>query len=169
MDDSAVMRRLQRLGDLGADSQRISNRQPSVREHLRQLRSFNQFEHQRVCPVELLETVYRPDVRVIDRREDSRFTFEALKPIRIVSPGGGKHFQRDIAAEARVVCAIDLAHSAGAECGHNHVRADVPADHWPVWRARVLARAVGIHPARALWPRACKADKGCNRLVNTSH
>ena len=76
------------------------------------------------------------NVRVIQRRENLRFPLKTRQAIGIIGKGIGKDLERDVALQSRVVRAIDLAHSPGAERGENLIRADAGTGsegHW-VWR-----------------------------------
>ena len=66
----------------------------------------------------------RDDVRVIEGCDGERLARESLAASGIGGGERGQHLQRDIAAEARVVRPIDLAHPAGTQRAHNFVRAD---------------------------------------------
>jgi hypothetical protein len=48
------------------------------------------------------------NVWMVERGEDFRFTLKAREPVRIRGKRRRQQFQRDIALEARVACAIDL-------------------------------------------------------------
>ena len=52
-----------------------------------------------------------------------RFDRESSEPIRIVGHRRLKHFDGDVAVEAGVVGAIDLAHATGTDGGRDLVRA----------------------------------------------
>lgn len=60
------------------------------------------------------------DVRMVQRCEDLRFALESRESIGITREGFGKDFQRNIAAEARVMGEVDLSHPA-----HPEERADL--------------------------------------------
>ena len=68
-------------------------------------------------PSMLFEPVDRRDVGMIERRKHARFALEARQPIGIERNAARQDLQRDVAAELRVVRAIDLAHPADAEEG----------------------------------------------------
>jgi hypothetical protein len=73
----------------------------------------DQLEHQGAKAGAFLEAVDGADVRVIERREHPRLTFEAGTSRRIREPLLGQDLDRDV--EFRVACAIHLAHAAGSE------------------------------------------------------
>ena len=63
----------------------------------------------------LLDSVDLRDIRVIEGRDDLRLALEAGEPFRVFGKRGGQNFDRDLAIEACILCAKDLAHSAGAQ------------------------------------------------------
>ena len=76
---------------------------------------FDQLEDQRAIAIGLFDAVNRPDVRMIDGREDAGFTLEPRATIRILEKGSGQDLDRDVATEFRVLGAVDLTHATGAE------------------------------------------------------
>ena len=56
-----------------------------ARDPLRQVVALDQFHHERVDAVGILEPVDRGDVRMIERGEHPRFAFEAGQPVGIVA------------------------------------------------------------------------------------
>ena len=60
------------------------------------------------------DVVQRADVRMIQRRDRTRFTVEAVAQLRIGRELRRQNFDRDRAIEARVARPIDFAHAARA-------------------------------------------------------
>ena len=71
--------------------------------------------------------VDRGDVRMIERREDLRFTGKARESLRVRSEELGQDFDCHVAIELGVARAIHLAHAAGAEDGEDCVGAETSA------------------------------------------
>ena len=71
--DRLLVRRFQRLGDLLRDGQRVVNRIAPARDALREILGLDQFYHESLHSVGVLEAVDRGDVRMIQRGEDFRF------------------------------------------------------------------------------------------------
>src|SRR5262249_5072585 len=63
-------------------------------------------------------------MRMIELRNEARFTIEALAKLQIGGELGGKDFDRDNPIQARIVGAIDLAHSAGCEEALDFIRTE---------------------------------------------
>jgi len=69
-------------------------------------------------------------VRMIERREDSRFALESSHAFRIEGKRFGQDFDRDDAAQLGIARAIDLAHPARAEGADDFIRTETStADH----------------------------------------
>lgn len=77
-------------------------------------RPFNEFQRECDDAVGLFKSVDMPDVLVVQRREDLRFTAEARESLGAVRDFGEDDLQSDVAIELGVMCPIDLAHPAGA-------------------------------------------------------
>ena len=64
------------------------------------------------------------DVGMVERGHGAGFTPESRQALRIGGDLGRQHLERDIAAEPRIVRAIDVAHPAGTEGRQDLVGAD---------------------------------------------
>ena len=87
----------------------------------------NQFEdqHRSAALGQVLEAMDRRDVRVIERRQQARFAFEAGKALAVGGKRRRQHLQGDLSAQTRVMRAEHFAHAAGAETLLDDIRADV--------------------------------------------
>ena len=76
------------------------------------------------------------DVAVIERRQNFRFALETCEPIGVGDELLWQHLERDVALQARVVRAIDLAHAADAYKRSDLVRteAGTRSDRHRDWR-----------------------------------
>src|SRR5262249_10914830 len=83
-----------------------------------------QFEHERMLAVCILEAMNGRDVQVVERGQELRFALEAGQAFAVGRELGWKNLQRHVAIELRIACAIDLAHTAGAERREDLVRAE---------------------------------------------
>ena len=61
---------------------------------------------------------------MVQRRGRAGFLLEAVEAIDVGRERRGQHLDRDVASEPRIARAIDLAHAARAEGGHDFVRAE---------------------------------------------
>ena len=72
MDDALLVRRLERLGDLLRDRQRVVERNRAARDPLRQIVTLDEFHDEGAHPAGFFEAVDVRDVRVIQGRERLR-------------------------------------------------------------------------------------------------
>ncbi len=64
------------------------------------------------------------DVRVIELPGGARLLLEAMQPAAIGREASRDQLDRDVAAEAWIARAVDLAHAAGAEPAEHFIRTD---------------------------------------------
>ena len=91
------------------------------------------------------------DVRMIERRENLRFTTEASEAFRMVRDLGQQDLERHVTIELGVMRAIHLAHPAGAEQGDDLVEAEARAGgegHWVGGSIAGLSRSTSQQLAR---------------------
>ena len=141
MDDPFPVRRVECLGDLTRDRERLGDGQRPAGQTIGERRPFDELEDQRGHAVRFFEPVDRADVRMVERREQARFAREAGAALGIGREVRRQDLDRDVTTELAVARAIDLAHATGAERRHDRVRAEVPADHLAsVWSSPEVAR-----------------------------
>jgi hypothetical protein len=71
------------------------------------------------------------DVRMIEGRSGARLPLEALQTLLLDRDCLGQYFDRDLAAEACVPRAVDLAHAACPESDGDFIRAEAcPRQQW---------------------------------------
>jgi len=122
------MRRLQRVGDLPHDAERFFDWQRPVCDSFSERRAVHQFQHQRFYAVEFFDAMDRCDMRMIERRQDARFTFKAGQAIRVRCEDTRQHLDRDVASQLRVARAIDFAHSSYPEEVRDAIGPELAAD-----------------------------------------
>ena len=149
MDDTRRMRGRQRSRDLRRDVEDGIDGQWFAHEPRAKRFPIHQREHEGAAAVALFDPVYRRDVRVVERRQQARFPFEACQPIGIVRERRRQDLDRDVAPQARIAGAIHVAHPAGAEQRPNLVGAEPPPDHPHASTRDAPRRAAGR--ARASW------------------
>ena len=131
MDHSALVRCLQRLGDLTSDWQGLVQRDRILRNPVGQRCPLDQFHHERTdAVVDFFKSVNDRDIRVVQGRKELGFPLKAGETIGIGSKRVREDFDSDVAAEPRIAGAIHLAHPARAEQGRYFVRTDASA-----WRS----------------------------------
>ena len=95
----------------------------------RQILALDQFHDQGRAVARLLESVDRRNVRMIQRGQHFRLALESGQPFRIGGHGRGQHLEGDAPFQLVVGRAIDLAHAAFAQFGHDLIGPDRPPDH----------------------------------------
>src|SRR5207253_1610501 len=115
MDDAEAVRGIERAGDVGGDAQRVAQRQRPARERVGERLPLQVLHDEVVDAVLMPDVVERADVRMVQPRDRPRLPLETLAQRRARGELRRQDFDGDVAAEARVAGAIDLAHAAGAE------------------------------------------------------
>ena len=113
-----------RIGDLASDGESLVDADASRLDAVRQRRSLHQFQDERGSGARLLNPVDAGDVGMIERRQHACLALESREPIGVRREDAGQDLDRDVASEPRIVCAVHLAHSAGAKRRHDVVVAD---------------------------------------------
>ena len=101
MDDALRVRRIERVGHLAGQPQRLAHRHRPSRDDVGERVAFDELEHQGPNAVSVFDPVERRDMRMIERGEQPRFAIEPRQSIRIERGGGGEDLDRHIAAEPR--------------------------------------------------------------------
>ena len=91
MDDALLVRRIQRVGDLPRDRQRLVDRRAGRRSsRSASVGPSTSSSTSAGRPVDLLDAVDRGDVRMVERREHSRLALESREAIRIAAERCGQ-------------------------------------------------------------------------------
>ena len=123
MNDPLLMRGFERLGNLFRDGQRLVDRDRPARNALRQVLALDEFHHEGLHAVGVLEPVDRGDVRMIQRGEDFRFALKAGQAVGVGCERRWKDLDGDVTLQLRIARAIHLAHAPGPKGGKDFVRA----------------------------------------------
>jgi hypothetical protein len=115
MDDSRLVRRFERVGDLPGDRKRLVDRDRAACHDIGKRLALDQLHDERAHGAWFLHAVDLRDVRMVERREHLRLALEAREPFGIVCEQIRQDFEGDVAIEARIARAIDLPHAPGAE------------------------------------------------------
>ena len=124
MDDPLFVRRLERVGDLRDDRQRLGERHRAPQQPIRQRLPLDQLHDQEMLAPRFLQAVERGDVGMIERRQDFGLALETRDAIGVSSEDVEDHLHGDLAAQPRIARAIHLAHTSGAEYREDLVRAE---------------------------------------------
>ena len=112
MQDATLVRRPDRIGEGNRNPEQPIERHPAGRDQLVQRLPVNELHRQEGCLAGLIDRVQRDDVRVVERGNGARFALEAGAALGVSTEAVGKDFDGDIAVQAGVPSAIDLAHPA---------------------------------------------------------
>ena len=127
MDDALLVRGLERRRDLQRDRHRVGKSDRAARDVRGQILPLDELHDECDDSVALLEAVDVRDVRMVQRRQRPGFAVEARAPVGVEGEGLGQDLDRDVPTQFRVRCAIDLAHTAGAERRADCVRTEARA------------------------------------------
>jgi hypothetical protein len=129
VDDPVRVRRVQRVGDLDAEIERLIERERFAHETIFQCLAFDELHHDEVAAGVLVDVVDRADVRVFQCRRRARLASQPLERLRVVADLLREELQRDATAELDVLGLVDDAHAAAAELLQDPVVGDGLADH----------------------------------------
>ncbi len=115
MNDVSPVRLVEGIGDLDGVVERLGEREPAPFQPLLERLALDVLDDQVVNVVLHADVVERADVRMVQARDDARFTLEPLPAVRIVRQMFRQCLDRDRAVQARIDSAIHLAHAACAD------------------------------------------------------
>jgi len=94
VNDALLVRRLERLGDLFRDGERLVNRDGAMREAVGQRQALDELHDQRGDAIRLLEAIDRRDVRMVQGGEDFGFPLKTSQPVTVPCDVGREDLQR---------------------------------------------------------------------------
>ena len=115
MDQAAIVRMGDGVGELDGDAQVFAGIQRTRGEPRAQRFAVDHLHRDEVQTAGVTDLVDRADVRMVERCCGASFADHAPASIGIVRELTRQQFQRNVAPECRIVRAIHLPHSAGAE------------------------------------------------------
>jgi hypothetical protein len=169
MHDAAAVRGHERQRDLLGDVERGLHRQPAARQAVGQCRTLDQLEHERADALVFFELVDGGDVGVVHRREQPRFALEPSVPRRIGGEARRQDLERDVAAQAPIAGAIDLAHAAVTQHADHVVAAERLARLQPRLVRVVQLVNGGQVPGERAGDRAARGQERSAALVLREH
>jgi hypothetical protein len=128
MDDADAMCRVERVGDLAGNCQRLVDRHRPVSEPIGEGRPFDQFKDQRLDTAAVLESVDAGNIGMAQRCQGPGFALETGDPLGVARNQVGDDLQRDLSPEPAVPGAVNLTHSACAKGRDDFVRAEPVAN-----------------------------------------
>jgi hypothetical protein len=115
VDHARVVRRLEPLGDLASDRERLRDRERAAPQPVLERLAGHELEREEVEPIRVIDAVDLRDAGVVERRERPRLALESREPLRILGEALRQDLDRDVTPETRVARAIHLAHRTRAE------------------------------------------------------
>lgn len=115
VDHAGFVRGFEAGGDLAADFERLVKREGSALQAVVDRLARDELEDEEAGVAGLIDAEDLRDVGMVQRGERRRLALEALQALVVGGEVLGEDFDRDFAAEARVLRAIDLPHRSGAE------------------------------------------------------
>ena len=129
MNDSLLMRRLQRRGNLLENLQRLLDRQGTLLEPLGKVLALDQFQDQEPEALVLIESVDRTDVRMIELGQCLGLPFKPGQAFGVLGKRLRQHLDRHLAVQLRIGCPVNITHPALTELGGDFVMGDGGSDH----------------------------------------
>ena len=123
VDDAARVRRDERVRDGDGNPERLVQPHPLAWNERIQALAADILHHDEVVPVGRLDLVNRDDVRVIEGGRRLRLLHETATAICVRHQVSGQDLDGHFAAQARVACAIHLAHAPSSDEGEDLVSA----------------------------------------------
>ena len=124
MDDALLVRRLERFRNLLRNRQRLLDRHGAARQPLRQILALDEFHHEGLDALGVLQPVNGCDVRMIQRGKDFRFALQPRHSFRVSRERLGQDLDGDVAIEPPVARPIHFAHAALSQQRDDFVRAE---------------------------------------------
>ena len=115
MHDSLRVRRVEAVGDLNTHLQKFRHFHRLAANAALEGLTLEQLHGDKRPAFELTNVVNRADVGMIERGCSAGLAAESLDGLRVLGNVVRKEFQSDTAAEARVFCFVDHAHSSSAQ------------------------------------------------------
>src|SRR6185503_7921084 len=120
MRDALPVRRVKCVGHLGANFERLRQRQRPFRQTVSKRLAFQVFDNEVIGVAFAADVIENADVRMVQIRDGVGLALEALAQFRPVGEMTAEDFNRNHAAESRIAGTIYLAHAAGPD-GRQHL------------------------------------------------
>ena len=116
---------VERVGDLDREAEGLIDRNRAAGDAVGERLAVEKLHHQKIALAIATDVVERADVRMIEARDRARLALQSRAELRVRGELGGEDFHRDVAPEARVDGAIDLAHATRADRADDLVRTEL--------------------------------------------
>ena len=126
MDNAAIVRVSQRIGQLHAVADDLLDGQRPLGDPLAERLPVNDFHRDVRAAVRLADVVNRADVRMVQGCGRARLAQQSSPPLRMIGQLFRQDLERDVAAQLRVMGAIHFAHTSSAKPRLNAIGAEMP-------------------------------------------
>ena len=113
-------------------------------------------------PSDVLETVDRTDVGMIERCERARFAVKACEALRLPDEEARQSLDRDVASQCGIACAIDLAHPPSTQQREHAIGSELSADQRHMVNVCRLRSRAGCWCIQKILGRAVKGEQRFN-------
>ncbi len=137
MDDPFFVCGFKGVCYLQAEGERFLPTERTANEPLREILTLDHFQDEKALAVHMLETVNSRYVGVVERREYVGLALKTGQPLGVVSQRIGEKLEGHVAAQAGVVGAENLSHSALPDLLYNSVMCQLLVGHDVCILARV--------------------------------
>src|SRR5215472_10872530 len=124
MDDSLLVRRIERIGQLNAYLQRSCERQRSIHQRAVKRLALEQLHYQKGSPAVFFDGMHGANTRMVQRRSRPRFPQKTLERLWITVLVFRQELQRHAPAELAILGLINHAHAAAAQLAKDSVMPD---------------------------------------------
>jgi hypothetical protein len=127
VDDPLPVSRVEGIGDLESEAQRLIERQRPLRQPIRQYLPLEILHDEVVHSVVMTGIEQGADVGMRELRDGLRFALESLTGLGRVAELRRQDLDRDGSLQPRIARPVDLSHSSGTELTEDFVRAEARA------------------------------------------
>ena len=125
MDDTFGVALFERLRDLPRDRDGFRPREGPPLKRSERSDPSTSSRTRKGLPSRFLQTIYRGNMRMIQRSQKLRLAAKAREPLGVIGHLGRKNLDRNVAPELRIPRSVDFSHAAGANSFDDFVRAEL--------------------------------------------
>ena len=114
MDDAFRVRAAERVSEPDTGLEHTSEAKAAPHNVLVEALTLDELHGEKADAVGILDRVKHDDIGMAQRGDHPRLALEARQPIGVRRNVGRQHLERNLAAESRVLRAVDLSHAAAA-------------------------------------------------------
>ena len=124
MNDAALVRPVERRGNLGGDVEGLGRRKRPAQEPCRQRLALEKLHHEEIDAAVAADVVHGADVWMVQRGNRARLMLEPFTRPLVGGALQGQHLDRHRAIEARIASPVHVAHASTTDQGGKVIRSD---------------------------------------------